>query len=440
MSVKWEKTGESKGKLEFTISQDQIKAGLDQAFDKVKKDLNVPGFRKGKVSRKVFNRMYGEAALYDDALNIVLPEVYGAALEETEIEPVGQPKINVVSMETDQPWEIEAEVPVKPEVKLGQYKDLEVTKQDREVTEEAVESNLENKRQQHTELVLKEDAAETGDTVVIDYEGFVDEVAFEGGKADNHSLEIGSNSFIPGFEEQLVGAKTGDKTDVKVTFPEEYHAEDLAGKEAVFKVTVHEVKSKELPELNDDFAKDVDEDVETLDELKTKIRESLKEGIENAANDAVENEAIKKAVDNAEVEEIPYDMSHEEVHRQMDIFLNNLQRQGIAPEMYYQITGTTEADLHKQMEGEAESSVRTNLVLEQIVVEEKLEATEEEVSAEVATLAKEYNMEEQAVRDALSTEMLEHDIRLKKAIDLITSTAKETLEKVEEIKETTEEE
>lgn len=438
MSVKWEKTGDSKGKLQFTISQEKIKTGMDQAFNKVKKDISVPGFRKGKVPRKVFNSMYGEGALYEEALNIVLPEVYAAALEEAEVEAVGQPQINVTSMESDQDWEIEAEVPVKPEVKLGQYKDLEVTKQDREVSEEAVDSNLQSRREQHAELVLKEDAAEEGDTVVIDYEGFVDGEAFEGGKADNHSLELGSDSFIPGFEEQLVGKKAGEETEVHVTFPEEYHAEDLSGKEAVFKVTVHEVKSKQLPELDDEFAKDVDENVETLDELKESIRASLKEGRENAANDAVEDEAIRKAVENAEIGEIPYDMTHEEVHRQMDIFLNNMQRQGISPEMYYQITGTTEADLHKQMEGDAEFRVRTNLVLEQIVEEEKIEVTEEEVQEEISSLAKEYNMEEQAVRDALSQEMLEHDIRLKKAIDVITGTAKETLEKVEETEESEE--
>ena len=440
MSVKWEKTGASTGTLEFTITKEQVKTGLDAAFNKAKQNLNIPGFRKGKVSRQVFNSMYGESALFEDALNEVLPEAYGDAVDEAGIEPVGRPEIDVKSMEKGEDWEIIATVPVKPDVKLGQYKDLDVTKQDRNVSDEEVDSTLESKREQQAELVLKEEAAKDGDTVVIDYVGSVDGVPFEGGKAENHSLELGSNSFIPGFEDGLVGVKPGEEKDVTVTFPEEYQEESLSGKEAVFNVKVHEVKSKELPEMDDEFAKDVDEDVETLDELKEKIRKQLEEGRENAANEAVEDEAIRKAVENAEITEIPDEMVHDETHRQMEMFLNNMEKQGISPELYYQITGTKEADLHKQMEGEAEFRVRTNLVLEAIVEEEKVEATEEEVNEEVSNLAEEYGMEESAVRGALSKEMLVHDIRLKKAIDLITTSAKETLEpETEEDTEETEE-
>lgn len=439
MSVKWEKTEGSKGTLDFTISKEEIKLGLDAAFNKAKKNLNIPGFRKGKVPRQVFNSMYGEEALYEDALNEALPKAYDAAVAEAGIDPVGQPQINVKSMEKGQDWEIQAEVPVKPEVTLGQYKDLDVLKQDRSISEDAVETNLQNQREQQAELVLKEEAAENGDTVVIDYEGSVDGVPFEGGKADNHSLELGSDSFIPGFEEQLVGVKPGEEKDVQVTFPEEYHSEDLSGKEAVFKVTVHEVKSKQLPELDDEFAKDIDEDVETLDELKEKIRKELTEGRENAANEAVEDEAIRKAVENAEINDIPHEMVHDEVHRQMEMFLNNMERQGISPELYYQITGTTEEDLHKQMEGDAEFRVRTNLVLEAVVEKENLDATEEEIQEEVSSLSEEYGMDEEAVRNALSEDMLKHDIRLKKAIDVITSTAKETIDQEDE-KEASEEE
>lgn len=233
----------------------------------------------------------------------------------------------------------------------------------------------------------------------------------------------------------MVGVKAGDEKDVNVTFPEEYHAEDLAGQEAVFKVKVHEVKTKEMPELDDEFAKDVDDEVETIDELREKIRTQLQEGRENAANEAVEDEAIRKAVENAKIDEIPYVMSHDEVHRQMDIFLNNLSNQGISPEMYYQITGTTEQDLHRQMEGDAEFRVRTNLVLEAIVEAEELGATEEEMEEEIKNLAKEYGMEENNVRSVLTDDMLKHDIAMKKAIDLITSTAKETLEPTEETEE-----
>ncbi|WP_277630865.1 trigger factor [Atopococcus tabaci] len=435
MSEKWEKTESTKGILRFTIDQDTVKKGLDKTFKEVQKTLSVPGFRKGRVPRQMFNTMYGEEALYEDTLNNLLPEAYSKAVEEAGIEPVDQPQIDVKSMESGKDWEIEATVTVKPEVELGQYKDLEVTKQDRKVSEDAVEQNLENKRQQHAELVLKEDAAEEGDTVVIDFEGFKGDEAFEGGKGENYSLELGSNSFIPGFEEQLVGVKAGDEKDVKVTFPEEYHAEDLAGQEAVFKVKVHEVKTKEMPELDDEFAKDVDDEVETIDELREKIRTQLQEGRENAANEAVEDEAIRKAVENAKIDEIPYVMTHDEVHRQMDIFLNNLRNQGISPEMYYQITGTTEQDLHRQMEVDAEFRVRTNLVLEAIVEAEELGATEEEMEEEIKNLAKEYGMEEDNVRSVLTDDMLKHDIAMKKAIDLITSTAKETLEPTEETEE-----
>ncbi|API89326.1 trigger factor [Marinilactibacillus sp. 15R] len=428
MTTNFEKTGATSGRLTFSIDQETVKQGLDTTFKKVQKTLNVPGFRKGRVPRKMFNQMYGEAALYEDTLNDLLPEAYSKAVEEAGIEPVAQPNIDIESVEKGQDWKLIAEVTLKPEVELGEYKGLEVTKQDREVTDEAVEKNLETRRENLAELTVKEDAAEEGDTVVIDFEGFNDGVAFEGGKGENHSLELGSNSFIPGFEEQLIGVKAGEEKEVTVTFPEEYQAEDLAGKEAVFNVKVHEVKSKELPELDDEFAKDADEDVETLDELKAKIRKNLEEGRENSANDARDDEAIRKAVMNAKIEEIPHEMAHDEVHRQMDMFLNNLQQQGISPEMYYQMTNSSESDLHKQFEGEAEFNVRTNLVLEAIVEAENLAADDEDIEKEIKDLAAQYNMPEEQVRSVLSPDLLVKDISLKKAIDVITSTAKETLE------------
>lgn len=312
MTAKWEKTGTNDGVLTFTIAQAEIQKGLTTAFNKVKGNLNVPGFRKGKVSRQVFNRMYGEEALYEDALNAVLPEAYEAAVKEAGIDPVAQPKIDVDSMEKGQDWVIKAEVTVKPEVKLGDYKDLTVEKQDREVTEEDVDARIKREQEAQAELVIKEDeAAENGDTVVIDFEGFLGEETFEGGKGENYSLELGSNSFIPGFEEQLVGTKAGDSKDVTVTFPEDYQAEDLAGKEAVFKVTVHEVKAKELPELDDEFAKDVDDSVESLAELKEKYRAELTETKEKAAEDAKDEAAIRQAVENAEIVELPHSMVHD---------------------------------------------------------------------------------------------------------------------------------
>lgn len=426
MTAKWEKTGTNDGVLTFSIPQVEVQKGLTQAFNKVKGNLNVPGFRKGKVSRQVFNKMYGEAALYEDALNAVLPAAYEAAVKEAGIEPVSQPQIDVESMEAGEDWVIKAEVTVKPEVKLGQYKDLEVSKQDREVTDADVDARLEREQQSQAELVIKEDAAaENGDTVVIDFEGFVDGVAFEGGKGENYSLELGSGSFIPGFEDQLVGQKADSNVDVTVTFPEDYQAEDLAGKEAVFKVVVHEVKAKELPELDDEFAKDVDDTVETLDELKAKYRKELEETKEKAAEDAKDEEAIKKAVANAEIVELPHVMVHDEVHRSMDEFLNNMQRQGISPEMYYQLTGSTEEDLHTQFEGEAGERVKTNLVIEAIAAAENIDASEEEIANEIQELSEAYNMPVEQIKRVLTEDMLKHDIAMKKAVELITGTAVE---------------
>ena len=425
MTAKWEKTATNEGVLTFSVDQKEIQKGLTVAFNRVKKNLNVPGFRKGKVSRTVFDRMYGEESLYEDALNAVLPANYDAAVAEAGINPVSQPEINVKSMNKGEDWVITAKVTVKPEVKLGEYKNLTVAKQDREASEADVDARLADLQKQHAELVVKEEEAVEGDTVVIDYEGFVGEEAFEGGKGENYSLELGSGSFIPGFEDQLIGKKAGENVDVVVTFPEEYQAEDLAGKEATFKVTVHEVKAKELPELDDEFAKDIDDSVETLAALREKFLAEIKDSKEEAAKDAVEEAAIRAAVENAEIVELPHVMVHDEVHRAMDEFLNNMQRQGIAPEMYYQLTGSTEADLHKQFEGEADNRVKTNLVIEAIAKAEGFEATAEEIEAEIKELAESYNMPEAQVRRVLSEDMLKHDITMKKAVEIITSTAVE---------------
>ena len=425
MTAKWEKTATNEGVLTFSVDQKEIQKGLTVAFNRVKKNLNVPGFRKGKVSRTVFDRMYGEESLYEDALNAVLPANYDAAVAEAGINPVSQPEIDVKSMNKGEDWVITAKVTVKPEVKLGEYKNLTVAKQDREASEADVDARLADLQKQHAELVVKEEEAVEGDTVVIDYEGFVGEEAFEGGKGENYSLELGSGSFIPGFEDQLIGKKAGENVDVVVTFPEEYQAEDLAGKEATFKVTVHEVKAKELPELDDEFAKDVDDSVETLAALREKFLAEIKDSKEEAAKDAVEEAAIRAAVENAEIVELPHVMVHDEVHRAMDEFLNNMQRQGIAPEMYYQLTGSTEADLHKQFEGEADNRVKTNLVIEAIAKAEGFEATAEEIEAEIKELAESYNMPESQVRRVLSEDMLKHDITMKKAVEIITSTAVE---------------
>ena len=425
MSVSFENKETNHGVLTFTISQEQIKPALDRVFNSVKKDIAVPGFRKGRIPRAIFNQRFGEEALYQDALNALLPEAYEAAVTEAGIDVVAQPQFDVESMEKGQDWTIKAEVVTKPEVKLGAYKDLEVTVEaSKEVTDAEVDERIERERNNLAELVLKDGPAADGDTVVIDFVGSVDGVEFDGGKGDNFSLGLGSGQFIPGFEEQLVGHAAGETVDVVVTFPEDYQATDLAGKEAKFVTTIHEVKEKEVPELDDELAKDIDEEVETLDELKEKYRKELAESKEEAYNDAVEAAAIDLAVANAEIVELPEEMVHEEVHRAVNEFLGNMQRQGISPDMYFQITGTSQEDLHKQYEADAESRTKTNLVVEAVAKAEAFDASEEEIEAEVASLAADYNMEADRVRQLLSEEMLKHDITIKKAVEVITSTAK----------------
>ena len=425
MSVSFENTATNRGVVTFTIGQDKIQPALDQAFNKVKKNLNAPGFRKGHMPRAVFNQKFGEEALYDDALNAILPAAYEAAIAEHGLDVVAQPKIDVKSIEKGQDWTLTAEVVTKPEVKLGAYKDLEVSVEaSKEVTDEEVDAKLENERKNLAELVVKEGAAENGDTVVIDFVGSVDGVEFDGGKGENHSLELGSGQFIPGFEDQLVGAKAGDEVEVKVTFPEDYQATDLAGKAAVFVTKVNEVKVKEVPALDDELAKDLDDEVETLDELKAKYRKELEAAKEIAFDDAVEGAALDLAVENAEIVELPAEMVEDEVHRAMNEFMGNMQRQGISPEMYFQITGTTQEDLHKQYEADADKRVKTNLVIEAVAAAEGFDATEEEIQKEINDLAAEYNMEVSQVSALLSPEMLKHDITMKKAVEVITSTAK----------------
>lgn len=423
MTVNFEQTSTNEGVLHFTVAQEDAQKALKQAYKRVKKDVSVPGFRKGKVNYQVFVKMFGEAALYEDAINLVLPQAYAQAVEESGLDIVGQPQFDIEKIEKGQDWEFKAEVATKPAVKLGDYKDLKVAKQDREVSEEEVNQRLEAAQNNLAELSLKEGPAEEGDTVVIDFEGFKDGEAFEGGKDENYSLELGSNSFIPGFEDQLVGAEEGDEKDVKVTFPEEYHAEDLAGQEATFKVKVHEVKTKEVPELDDEFAKDVNEEVDSLDELKDLYKKEIEEAKVRQADDARDEEAIRQAVDNAEIEDLPQAMVDEEVNHQLEHYLNEMQRQGIRPDLYYQLTGTSEEDLRQQFAEDAELRVKTNLILEQIVADENIEASDEDVEEEIKSLAETYNMPEEQVRQVVTSDMLKRDIALKKAMSLITDSA-----------------
>ncbi|MGO2952260.1 MAG: trigger factor [Lactobacillus sp.] len=425
MSAKWEKTGKTTGELTFNISQDELKLGLDQAFKRVKPNLRVPGFRKGHVSRVIFDRYYGEEALYEDALNLVLPDAYDAAVKEAGIAAVGQPQIMPEAMDKGKDWTMKATVSVEPEVKLGDYKGIEVPKQSTRVYAKDVDAELEKRRNQNAELVLKDGEAAKGDTVTIDYAGTVDGKAFDGGSAKNYALELGSGSFIPGFEDQLIGHEAGDDVDVVVTFPKDYGAKDLAGKEAHFATTVHEVKSKELPKLDDEFAKDVDDSVETLADLKDKIKEDLKSKKAEAADAAIQEAAIKVAVKNATIDEIPEPMIKEDVDTQLNQYLGNMQRQGIDPKTYYKLTNTNEAQLRSQFSADAAERVKTNLVLEAIAKAEKLTATEVDLKTEIKNLASEYNMDEKVVRNTLTDDMLSHDITVRKAMDLVTGSVKQ---------------
>ncbi|KIO61035.1 Cell division trigger factor [Caldibacillus thermoamylovorans] len=425
MSAKWEKLEGNQGKLTVEVDAETFNKALDQAFKKVQKQLNVPGFRKGRVPRQIFEQRFGVESLYQDALDIVLPDAYSNAIDETGIEPVDQPEIDIEQIGKGQSLIFTADVTVKPEVKLGEYKGLEVPKVNTEVTDEDVEAELKELQKRHAELVVKEDEpAEQGDTVVIDFEGFVDGEAFEGGKAENHSLEIGSDSFIPGFEEQLVGVKAGDEKEVQVTFPEEYHAEELAGKPAVFKVKVHEVKQLVLPELDDDFAVDVDDEVETLDALKEKIENRLKDEKEHTAKHEVENAVIEKAAENAEID-IPEVMIDNEVERMVKEFDQRLQQQGLNLELYSQFSGQDIDSLKETMREDAEKRVRVNLTLEAIVKAENIDVTEEEVEKELQNMAEMYNMPVEQIQQILgSTAGIKEELKFNKAVQLLVDNSK----------------
>ncbi|MCK8617274.1 trigger factor [Fructobacillus sp. M158] len=426
---KWTAAADAnRGTLEFSIAEADVQKGLKAAFEKNKNKIAVPGFRKGKVPMSLFLQKFGEEALYQDVMDIVLPAAYQAAVAEAGITVVGQPDIAPVSMEKGADWEMKAEVAVAPEIKLGDYTGLTVEKQDAKVSDDDVDAEIKRMQENQAELVLQPEGtkAENGDTVVIDFDGSVDGDHFEGGQSKDYSLELGSGSFIPGFEEQLVGHVAGDDVDVKVTFPEEYQAKDLAGKEALFEVKLHEIKRKSLPELDDEFAKDVDEDVDTLDELKSKTKKNLEEAREQAAKDAFEDAAVEAAVKNAEVVggSIPQEMIDEDVNRQMQQYLGQLQQQGISPQMFFQISGQTEDSLKEQFTEGADTRVKTNLVLEAIVKAEDFQPSDEEVAAEIKDLASQYNISEEQVKQSLSDALLKHDIAMKAAVDKIVSSAK----------------
>ena len=427
MSLQVEKLEKNMAKLTIEVSAEDLEKAMQAAYQKAKGRITLPGFRKGKAPRKMIEQMYGKGIFLEDAANALIPEHYSKALEECDLEIVSQPEIDVTQAEPGKAFIFTAEVAVKPEVTLGEYKGVEVPKSETEVTDEDVDAELKKEQEKNSRTVTVEDrGAENGDITTIDFEGFVDGEAFEGGKGTDYPLTLGSNSFIPGFEDQLVGSKAGDHVEVKVTFPEEYQAKELAGKEAVFQCDIKKVEAKELPELDDDFAQDVSE-FNTLEEYKADVRKKLEEKKEAAAKEAKEEAAIAKAIENAQMD-IPEAMIDTQTRQMMDEFASRLQQQGLALQQYYQFTGMDNDKLAEQMKPNALKRIQTRLVLEAVVKAEDIKATEEEYKAEVEKMAKMYQMEteklEQLIGEA-EAETMKEDIAVQKAADLIRDTAKE---------------
>lgn len=426
MSAKWEKQEGNEGVLTVVVPAEEFDKALDQAFKKVSKDVQIPGFRKGKIPRNIFENRFGVESLYQDAVDIALPDAYMQAVQETGIEPVDQPEVDIEEIEKGKDLVFTAKVTVKPEVKLGEYKGLEVEEESVEVTDEDVDLAIESEREQQAELVLKEEGTiEEGNTVVIDFEGFIDGEAFEGGKAENHSLEIGSGQFIPGFEEQLVGKESGEELNVELTFPEDYHAEELAGKPAVFEVKIHEIKEKELPTLDDEFAKDIDEEVETLEELKQKKKEQLEEQKKQEAENNKRETLVEKASENAEIE-IPEAMVETELDQMVQEFEQRLQMQGMTLEMYSQFSGQDENELKEQMRENAAKRVRMNLTLEAIFEEENLEVSDEAVENELEEMSKMYGTDVDQLKQMLggNTDPIKSDLKYKTTVDYLVEQSK----------------
>ncbi|MDT3994215.1 trigger factor [Mammaliicoccus sp. H-M34] len=419
MTATWEKKEGNQGLLTVTVPKEEVDKGLDKAFKKVVKQINVPGFRKGKMPRPLFEQRFGVESLYQDALDFILPEAYGNAVEEAEINPVDRPEIDVTQMEKGKELIFEATVTVEPEVELGDYKGLAIEKQDREVTDEEFDKALEEAVSRQAELTVKEGEIAQGDVVNINFDGYVDGEAFEGGQAEGYDLEIGSGSFIPGFEEQLIGLKASDSKEVVVTFPEEYHAEELAGKEATFKCEINEVKSKEIPELDDELAQELDESVKTVDEYKEKLRKDLADAKLNQAEATEKEEAITKASDNATVE-IPEAMINTELDRMMQEFEQRISQQGLNLELYYQFSGQSEEELKAQMKEDAEKRVKTNLTLRAIADAENIEVSDSDVEAELTKMSEQFGLSVEDIKSTLgNNDILVNDLKIQKVIDLL---------------------
>lgn len=427
MSLQVEKLEKNMAKLTIEVSAEDLEKAMQNAYLKAKNRITIPGFRKGKAPRKMIEHMYGKGIFLEDAANALIPENYSKALEECELEIVSQPEIDVTQAEPGKAFIFTAEVAVKPEVTLGEYKGLEVPKTETEVTEEEIETELKKEQEKNSRTITVEDrGAENGDIATIDFEGFIDGTAFEGGKGTDYPLTLGSGSFIPGFEDQLVGAKAGDHVEVNVTFPEEYQAAELAGKAAVFQCDVKKVEAKELPELDDDFAQDVSE-FDTLAEYKDDIRKKLTERKEKEARTAKENAAVDKVIENAQME-IPDAMINTQISQMLDDFSRRMQAQGLTMEQYFQFTGMTADKMREEMKPQALKRIQTRLVLEKIAETENIQPTDEEVNEEISKMAEMYKMEADKLKELLGDRELEQmkkDMAVQKAVTLVADEAKE---------------
>ncbi len=427
MSLQLEKLENNMAKLTIEVPAEELESAIEKAYQKNKSKISVPGFRKGKVPRKMIEQMYGKEVFYEDAANYLIPDAYENAVKECEEEIVSSPKIEVTQIEAGKPFVFTAEVALKPEVKLGKYKGVKVEKVETEVTEEEVNAAIDKERESNARTISVEDrAVKDGDMTVIDFEGFVDGVAFEGGKGENYPLTIGSGAFIPGFEEQLVGAELNKETEVNVTFPEDYHAEDLKGKAAVFKCTVKEIKEKELPELDDEFASEVSE-FDTLAEYKEDMKKKLAEKKEAEAKSKKEDAVIEAIIEDSEMD-IPEAMLETQQRQMVDDFAQRLQMQGLSLEQYFQFTGLNVQMMLEQVKPQAEKRIKSRLVLEAVAEAEKFEITEEDLEKEFARMGDIYQMDAEKVKELLDeyqTEQIKKDLAIQKAVEFVVENAKE---------------
>ena len=427
MSLQVEKLEKNMAKLTIEASAEDFEKAIQKVYLKARGKINIPGFRKGKAPRKLIEKMYGTGVFYEDAANDLIPTAYAEALKDCDLEIVSRPEINVTQIEAGKPFIFTAEVAVKPEVTLGEYKGVEVEKSDVEVTEEDINKEVDKERENNSRTIDVDDrAVENGDIIKLDFDGSVDGVPFEGGKAENYTLTIGSGSFIPGFEDQLIGTKIGEEKDVTVTFPEDYHEKSLAGKEAVFKCKVNAISVKELPEADDEFASEVSE-FETLAEYKEDIKKKLTEQKEKAARAKKEAQAIEKAVENATME-IPDAMIDTQVQSMMEDFARRMQSQGLSLEQYFQFTGMDVKKMHDQMKPEALKRIQNSLVLEAVAKAENIEISDEKVDEEIAKMAEAYKMEVEKLKGIIGDserDQMKKDLAVQAAADLIADAAKE---------------